>query len=679
MPARLAARLLALLALAAAAPARADDAGNPFDAPVLEGRPRVFLRADDRFDGLTVAKLRANFASPDLAGARRKWASRPLGRALLWLVDGRDEDRDAAIASLKRMDPSGGSWSDRGPALVQMAALYDWLRDALDEPIRRAAVAVLERNADDAVVHVTRGQAPFFYSRTPGALAGLCVAGLALHGDSPKADAYLNVFRRFGVGEYFRAYDWLDGAATGATYTLNYTFVDLPAIAAAWWSATGRNPVAWVRREQGGWLDDMVRFTLWYMRPGFAFTHVNDQFRGDWDSQDSFCQGLDLASYVTRDGHGRAWSGRWRGRFGDALYHPAYAHNLIFRDPTIPDAPLADLPHAALFGRESCGYAFFRSGWPAPGEPDTATHVFARVGDPVDVHGAVAAGEFQVFRHAPLADRGGRYGNYDSPADQYHRNAISANVVLFTDPARPDDRGDQHTRAGLKSDHATWQQWLDLRARHGHDVARVLDWSVKPGEARLRADLTGANPRTCRRWEREFVWLADAHLVVLDVVETSRPEVARTWQLHLPDAPTVGDRLLSVANRAPDRPWADDRLRPRPAEGRLFVRTLLPEAYTLTLDRRDGAEAFGPDGRSRGPVGGNRFHREFGRFVAGIDPAAGSDRTVFLHVLTATDAAHDAPPAATHRVVGPGLLEVTVAGAAALLRVPDWAAAPAAR
>src|SRR5206468_2345658 len=161
----------------------------------------------------------------------------------------------------------------------------------------------------------------------------------------------------------------------GATYTLSYTYFDLPALCAAWWSATGRNPADWIRANQGDWLGRMVRFELWYMRPGFAFTNLNDQFRGDWDSHDEFCQGLDLAAYVTRDGHGRAWSNRWLGRFGPALYHPEYA-------------------------------------------------------------------------------------------DQYHRNAASANVVLFTDPDKPDDRGDQNTRKGLKTDHATWDQWLKIRERN---------------------------------------------------------------------------------------------------------------------------------------------------------------------------------------------------------------------
>ena len=457
------------------------------------------------------------------------------------------------------MNADGGTWSDRGLRLVQLATLFDWLYTDLDDATRRGTIKKIENAADAAAEHVSRGQAPFFYTRTPSALAGMCVAGLALSGVSDKADGYLRSFRKFGVNEYFKAYQWVDGAATGATYTFHYTYTALPSICAAWWSATDRNPAEWIRTEQGDWLGDIVRFYLWYMRPGFAFTHINDQFRGDWQSHDEFCQGLDIASYVTRDGHGRSWSDRWFGRFGHALYHSTCSHNLIFRDPTITPAPLVDLPLAELFGRDSCGYGFFRSEWPKESEPDMATHVFFRCGDPMDVHGGVAAGEFQVFKYAPLASRGGRYSSYDSPPDQYHRNCISANVVLFTDPTIPEDRGDQNSRSGLKSDHATWDQWMRIRDRNGLDVARIVNWQVGAGEARCRADLTKTIPAgKCRTWIREFVWLANKHLVVLDIVETTSPDNSTTM------AATPAERTQT---------WRSNVHRDQPATGAALVRS----------------------------------------------------------------------------------------------------------
>lgn len=466
---RPAALLLALLTAGSVSAAAAET--NPFDAPVLDVRPRIFIRTG-AFAGLTVAKLRKAAGTAEFKAVRGKWRRKPLGRGIEWLLGDDPGDLKAAIAGLKRMKASSGSWSGRGLALVRLATLFDWLYEELDPATRKAVAARIERAADAAADHITRGRAPYFYSRTPGALAGVTIAGIALKGVSPKAGTYLTLFREWGANDFFRAFEWVDGAATGASYTMYYTYVDLPAVCAAWWSATGRNPAAWIREHQGGWLDGIVRFCLWSMRPGFAFTDINDLYRGIWDSHDQFCQGLDIASYVTRSGYGRAWAQRWLGRFGPALYHTQYAHNFIFRDPTLEPADLTDLPTAALFGRESCGYGFFRSDWPAPGTPDTATHVFFRLGDPMNVHGGVSAGEFQVFRCAPLAARSGKYGSYDSKPDRYHRNCISTNVVLMTDPSDPNDRGDQNTRRGLKTDHKTWKEWLAIRAlrpRRGED------------------------------------------------------------------------------------------------------------------------------------------------------------------------------------------------------------------
>ncbi len=666
--------VLVLACLTHRADAAAVDDG-PFAAEVLDVRPRIFLR-NDVFEGLTIQKLRARLADPEASKVvRQKWRARPMGRALLWLVDRQPEDRRRAIDGLKQMDASDGTWSDRGLKLVQLATLFDWLYSELDEPTRQAVIKKIEASADAAVSHVQRGQAPFFYSRTPGALAGLCVAGLALHGVSDRADRYLQVFRELGVNEFFQAYQWVDGAATGATYTLSYTYVDLPSICAAWWSATGHNPADWIREQQGDWLGGIVRFYLWYMRPGFAFTDINDQYRGNWQAHDQFCQGLDLASYVTRSGYGRAWSRRWQGRFGNALYHPEYGHNLIFQDAQLAPQPLVDLPHAELFGRESCGYGFFRSQWPRDDQPDEATHVFFRCGDPMNVHGGLAAGEFQVFKLAPLAARSGRYSNYDSEPDQYHRHCVSTNVVLFTDPADPDDRGDQLSRRGLKTDHRTWDAWQQIRARNQLDVAQITHWDARPGMARCRADLSKAIPASkCQQWIREFLWVGDKHLVVLDVIQTPSPEVVRRWQLHSADRPVMGDHLITITGQLPDLTWANPALQPPHRESRLYCQTLLPQNYQLLVHERGSAEAWDEQGKSLGKAEGNRYHREYGDFVVQLDPGASSTKTAFLHVLTATVDFESPPPQASYRVTGPGQIEVSIEDLKATLVVPSWLA-----
>ena len=220
IPRHATATLLILIVMTGAAQAAEE---NPFDAQVLGVRPRIFLR-DNRFDGLTIEKLRTRINEAGWAGTRQKWRARPIGRGLLWLLEGRLEDLEAALAGLNSIDTDRGTWSDRGLALVRLATLFDWLHEDLDEPTRQETIRKIEEAADAATRHIRGGQAPFFYSRTPGALAGLCVAGLALNGESDRAEGYLQTFREFGVHEYFKAYQWVDGAATGATYTMHYTY-----------------------------------------------------------------------------------------------------------------------------------------------------------------------------------------------------------------------------------------------------------------------------------------------------------------------------------------------------------------------------------------------------------------------------------------------------------------------
>ena len=280
-----------------------------------------------------------------------------------------------------------------------MATFFDWLYPELDAATRQAAAAKIERAADEAVLHVRGGQAPFFYSRTPGALAGLAVAGLALHGVSRQSrTATSTCSASSACDEYFKAYAWVDGAATGATYTMNYTYVDLPSICAAWWSATGQKPSRLDPRTTRRLAQQDRPFYLWYMRPGFAFTHINDQFRGNWDSHDEFCQGLDIACYVTRNGHGRdlvpALAGTVRLRPSTTRVTPTTS---MFRDPSHASPTTnGSTPGRALRPRQLRLRLFPQR--LAGRRP--ARHRHARLfplWGSVDVHGGVAAGEFQVF------------------------------------------------------------------------------------------------------------------------------------------------------------------------------------------------------------------------------------------------------------------------------------------
>lgn len=117
---------------------------------------------------------------------------------------------------------------------------------------------------------------------------------------------------------------------------------------------------------------------------------------------------------------------------------------------------------------------------------------------------------------------------------------------------------------------------------------------------------------------------------------------------------------------------AQPALKPKSQQGRLFCRTLIPHDYRLILHGDGEAQAFDPTGRALGAVQGNSYHRNYGQNVVQIDPVSDGTKTVFLHVLTATDAEEMDPPRASYRISGLGRIEVTVDEAKTSLAVPQW-------
>jgi hypothetical protein len=558
-------------------------AGVPFE--VRTERPRIWIRAD-RWNGPSVPDLKTWFERPDYR--QRGVAGH---KDLQYVVQGDEAAGAAAVAHLGKMRIGGGSPSYTGAQAQRMAARYDWLRrhPAFTDEVREAVVARLEKWGDFYLRYVTRAGAPIYYSRYPGAIGGLTVIGLALHGDSPKADAYIAGAYKALV-EYGKARQYEDGASAGGTYSIHHAFPDLARAVAAFESATDAKLLDFIREKQGNWLERQLLWQIWSTRPNGYFVKEGDLWQQP-DSRQTRMQ-VDVVTRLLRHGHGRAHADWMHERWGRRDYHRAYVWNFfVFNHPEVKRIPLRALGRAELFGRDCHGYVFFRSGW---GMGDT--YVFFRCGEGLDVHSNRGAGGFDLFRHRTLAER----ANRDYPKSDDHIRY--SNVIVFN--------GHNHRTSEMKTDvPLDFDAFLRRKKRRNVEWASIVEHEVTDAFARVKGDLSAAVRQDCKTWTRELVFLGYKYLVVLDRVETLKPGTQQQWQLHF------------CAKPKRDGPLAYATV----GDGRLFCRTLLPADATFAVE----------------PV------RKYHRYT--VSPKTATQTMTYLHVLYPTDAAVGAMPATGYR------------------------------
>ena len=158
---------------------------------VRQERPRLFVRAK-AWNGPSVERIKG-------------WASRPeykrplgmistCGNSIRYLILADKEAGRKVVAHLSslKVPTKAGSPSYDGIEVTETALAYDWLRNhpEFKEDGRKRAIAHLEWWGDHFKRYLNPGVVPF-YSRNNGALSGLTAAALALHGDSPRAQGYL--------------------------------------------------------------------------------------------------------------------------------------------------------------------------------------------------------------------------------------------------------------------------------------------------------------------------------------------------------------------------------------------------------------------------------------------------------------------------------------------------------
>ncbi len=287
----------------------------------------------------------------------------------------------------------------------------------------------------------------------------------------------------------------------------------------------------------------------------------------------------------------------------------------------------------------------------------------------------------QDVRFEAVAAKGGSQHLGSEPGpwefEQYAAASIAHNVMVFHDPARVlqwygrpyAPVGGQRPLEGTCTDFSRPEVIESRRP------ARLMAYGAIESAAYAALDLApGYEPRTVRRYVREFVVLWGRVLIVIDRVEMAQPRVVPTWLLNLPVRPRVDGGPLREHQRTAGKDdaggiWRCDAaqwLAWEEGDGAAWMRPLLPAPRRLAVvggparvlriasGPHAGREYVGgdPDGFERLVIPSSRPRARNAWFRLGsptllgpdfgvmphwgrveIEPHEGADRHLFVNVL----------------------------------------------
>jgi hypothetical protein len=583
---------------------------------VRSERPRVLLRAK-AWGGPSIEKIRRLMKSAEYRARAKKLERTLMGKAVLYVVGGDARAGREAVAGLKKFRISGRTNTMLGDSAQKCAVLYDWLHGHpdFDAAARKAVRAHMEAYADKCVAYLKGGGETPFYCRLSSMLSGLTMVGLALHGDSPKAEGYVRCAQYFLKEKYGTIREVEDGATAGSSYGLHWQFTHLARMVGAWRSASDWDAARWIREHQGNWLERQLLFQIWWTCPNGWFVKDGDMWpgNGDWDNK-QFRMQVDAVTGMYRSGVGRTWADGMARRYPHATYFSTDYHSeyiwefFVFNDPDVKPEPLEKLGRAQVFSPKLHGFVCWRSSW----KPD-ATLVYFKAGPNCDCHGTEDQGKFLIFKRRPLAIKSGAYIGWGSKHHNYLRSAWSANCVIFTGEKY---HGYQPGRTKFDGT-PSWKEWLARRSRYEHPFAgKLLESEAKEGFARALADLSGSTHPSGSKWTRELVFLGYKYLLVLDRVKPG-PGCRHRWTLHTVNRPKIDGGLAVADNDA----------------SRLFCRTLLPEKAKFKVV--GNFEHLTKSGAVRTLSTEKKYDERarMGQWRLDVAPADPKAETVYLHVL----------------------------------------------
>lgn len=598
------------LAKAVAPPERY--AQRPLDGHLRPQHPRVLLPGLAQWDGVGVPKLiqerEALFKEQGIRVPSACVDYDILAEIACWVSTGNPKAARKLEASVRAFRVSAPHESGSYGNVWQLALAYDFLRrdPGFTAADRAQARAKIRHGLKETLALLDEVGASLWHGRTT--LSDIAwISAVVLD----PTDAATRSLQRRAQGYYLdsmAALGMTELWPSGYNYWINSRGLLVGLAASAYLNglegAANAPQIKHILRRVGQW-------TIAATRPDNRIQGYGDE-GPRIDLKDETRRVIDLFAQATRDPvlatYSRYLGHVWPHESYYSHYRPEF---ILFNDPSVPALPATslatvgqNLPKAELFGRDATNAAYIRSGW----GPD-ATFVSFMASDVFSHHQHYAAGEFTLFKGAPLAVNSATYrGNITTPNRlDYAIRSIAANTLLILRPgetvhpnhffANNVAAGGQRVVMPTGSAISSVQDWMNNLNRGLHlEAAHLSGFEYRPGDyAYVSADLTPAydNPQydvgghggKVEHVSRDLVYLyGEDRVIVHDAVRSTHAGYVKKWLLHTETRPEIADLhpLKGTLDDGISQSRADTAI-VRNGRGTLLVRRLYPKDAVMRL------------------------------------------------------------------------------------------------
>jgi hypothetical protein len=501
------------------------------------------------------------------------------------------------------------------------------------------------------------------FSRAMGQIASVGMVGLALYGDHPDAEKFIE-YADSELRNIFEACEYLDGAwAEGVGYLNEARIPCLLEYFEAYKSATQPSFSYFedIAKNQNDWLRRMLYFHIYNLRPDNTWARFGDISSYKAFPKDNFGQNLDILVTEYNDTHGADFLWRLgKGISPDPLYYKGYLFkHLLFHQPSISLKPGMDsLPKEAIFGKDSLGYVVIRSGW----GPDDVFFRF-NCGDYFTGHQHADQGNFVIFKKAPLAIDSGYYTNWGTQhRENYYRRTIAHNTILIYDSDEKFQTPFEHGGINDGGQRTVWyygrsaqqnsftlKQHLSKNTKGAHfETGNITAYEATPDYVLISADITAAynnkkfsgkgNKAKIEAYNRQIIALKPSyHFIIFDSIVTTDKNYSVVWLLHSITKPENLSGEIVSAGFGYER-YFSDNVKIDNGEGRLIIKTIYPQNPKVTFIGGEGYEFWvNGENQSAGVPFVPEKYAETGNWRIEIESAERDINNTFLNVLYPCD------------------------------------------